>query len=120
MHADQIDIPAAVVAGLVADQFPQWRTRPVRPIPSTGTVTVAVADNGIGVPDAHRRAIFDIFTRVDPGPGRGQGIGLATCHRIVGRHGGRIWAESQPGNGATFHFVLPRQDSAATPGSFSA
>jgi signal transduction histidine kinase len=73
----------------------------------TGTVTVTVADNGVGVPPEHRRAIFDMFTRVDAAPGTGQGIGLATCHRIVGRHGGRIWAEETDGGGTTIRFTIP-------------
>jgi signal transduction histidine kinase len=82
----------------------------------TVTVTVAVADNGIGVPGEHRRAIFDMFIRVDPTPGRGQGIGLATCHRIVARHGGRIGADETPGGGATIRFTIPGAPPADTRG----
>jgi light-regulated signal transduction histidine kinase (bacteriophytochrome) len=71
-----------------------------------------VADNGIGIDMAHARRIFEIFQRVSPEVDQsGTGIGLAVCERIVGRHGGRIWVESEPGRGARFHFTLVDQAS---------
>jgi signal transduction histidine kinase len=88
--------------------------RPDRP--SSVTVTVLpvpygwqfrVADNGTGIPEEHRQRVFRVFERVE-GTGRaGHGIGLATCQRIVDRHGGRIWAEHTPGGGTTVVFTLP-------------
>jgi signal transduction histidine kinase len=72
------------------------------------TAIFAVTDNGIGMEPEHAERIFQPFHRLhseDEYPG--SGIGLAVCERIVEQHGGRIWAQSAPGEGSVFRFTLP-------------
>ena len=69
----------------------------------------AVSDNGIGIDSKHLKQIFEVFKRLhhnrDEYPG--SGIGLSITQKIILHHGGRIWAESEPGHGSTFYFTIP-------------
>jgi PAS domain S-box-containing protein len=69
-----------------------------------------VEDNGIGIAPEHQETVFQIFQRVDPTASSGEGLGLTIVRRILDRHGGKVWLESEPGRGSRFHVSLPIGD----------
>ncbi len=71
-----------------------------------GQVELRISDTGVGIPAEELERIFDKFYQVGGAQTRGTGLGLAICKGIIEAHGGRIWAESRPGEGSTFVIVL--------------
>lgn len=66
-----------------------------------------IKDNGVGIPPAAKRRLFQVFQRFHPELSPGEGMGLAIVKRVVERHHGQVWAESEVGVGTTFHISLP-------------
>ncbi len=80
------------------------------PLSGEGYITVAITDTGAGMPEDDIERIFDKFYQTDHSMTRktgGTGLGLPICREIITKHGGRIWAASPPGEGATFAFEIP-------------
>jgi histidine kinase len=85
-----------------------------------GSVDVHVADTGPGIGPEHLPRLFERFYRADSARSQregGTGIGLAIARSVVEAHGGRIWAESEPGKGSVFTFELPVARAAETRGN---
>ncbi|HTX14553.1 MAG TPA: response regulator [Candidatus Baltobacteraceae bacterium] len=77
--------------------------------PALTRLHFAVKDTGVGVPEEKQKGIFEAFSQADGTMARkygGTGLGLTICTRLVSMMGGKIWVESQPGQGSTFHFTL--------------
>ena len=74
-----------------------------------GNVVYCLEDNGIGIAEKHQEKIFEIFHRLHPAADdvTGEGLGLSIVRRIIDRHGGKIWLESEPGKGSSFYVSLP-------------
>ena len=74
---------------------------------SGGDWLFVLKDNGIGIAPEYHKHVFGVFKRLHGSHIPGTGIGLAICQRVTERYGGKIWVESQVGNGSAFHFTLP-------------
>jgi signal transduction histidine kinase len=81
-------------------------------------VEVSVQDPGLGIPPDEQARVFQPYYRAPPdgrSSAEGSGLGLYICKTVVEAHGGRMWVESAPGQGAVFHFTVPRADYAGAP-----
>lgn len=90
----------------------------VSALENTPFVQVQISDNGLGIPPNALPHIFDRFYQARTGESEEQegfGLGLAICKEIVELHGGRIWAESNPGRGSTFYFTIPMYEEESAP-----
>ncbi|MGZ7047655.1 MAG: sensor histidine kinase, partial [Methanobacterium sp.] len=112
IHADENQI-TRVFQNLIGNAL-KFRNKDVQPKISVKTLkegdeyVFSVQDNGIGMEKQYSDHIFEVFKRLHPiGEYDGTGIGLAIVKRIMERHGGRIWVESEFGVGSTFYFTIP-------------
>jgi signal transduction histidine kinase len=102
-----------VFSNLVSNaiKYSRKKERPIVEIGSENSmdgITYFVRDNGAGFDPRYSEKLFNVFQRLHKVEEyEGTGVGLAIAHRIVSKHGGRIWAESEVGNGATFYLTLP-------------
>ncbi|WP_428156188.1 response regulator [Brevundimonas sp.] len=116
-----VDRLVQVVVNLLSNAAkfsPESGTVEVAVMPEARIVRLSVRDHGPGVPDAFRARIFTKFAQADGSDTRqrgGTGLGLAIAKEIAERHGGRLWFESAPGEGATFHLDLPMTVGDAAP-----
>lgn len=89
----------------------------VRVVEGAGGVEISVTDPGVGIPSHQLEAVFGLFYQAEDPVSRhtgGMGLGLYISREIITRHGGRIWANSRPGRGSTFHVSVPREPAPAT------
>jgi two-component system, chemotaxis family, sensor kinase Cph1 len=80
-----------------------------------GQAIYRVTDNGIGIAPEHEAKVFEIFQRLNPSSGTGEGLGLAIAQKIIERLNGKIWVKSEPGRGSKFYVSLPVADTSEAP-----
>jgi signal transduction histidine kinase len=107
------DLLRPVLRNLIGNAVKFSRDTPAAKVVVSGSTTakevvVCVRDNGIGFEAQQAARLFQPFRRLHEDRFEGSGVGLSIVRRAVERHGGRVWAESEPGKGAAFFFSLPR------------
>jgi chemotaxis family two-component system sensor kinase Cph1 len=113
VHADAA-LLRIVLVNLISNALKFTRPRPRARIEigcdaASADPAIFVRDNGVGFDMAYVSKLFGVFQRLHGNDEfEGTGIGLATVRRIIGRHGGRTWAEGAEDQGATLYFTLPR------------
>jgi len=102
-----------VISNLISNAIkfsPEGATILIRVTSDDYAINIAVADNGIGIPDEIKDHVFNIFTNAKRAGTAGEksfGLGLSICQQIIENHKGKIWFESNVNNGTTFHISLP-------------
>ncbi|HEY7609619.1 MAG TPA: ATP-binding protein [Alphaproteobacteria bacterium] len=120
MHCDQVRVRAVfhnlITNGVKYNDNAEKQIRIGWDENAEGEIVFSVSDNGIGIPEKHRDKVFSIFKRLHSGDkyGGGTGAGLAIVKKIVEQHRGRIWLDSEPGQGTTFHFTLDQTQASGT------
>jgi signal transduction histidine kinase len=108
---------AQVLQNLVGNALKYRGERPPRvhvsAVAASGETVFTVRDNGIGIDSKYKDQVFGLFKRLHGREFEGTGIGLAMCKKLVERAGGRIWVESDPGQGSAFFFTVPQASSTA-------
>ncbi len=109
VHGDSAEL-LEVFQNLISNALKYTKSTPhirVSAVPGPREHTFSVEDDGIGIEEQYHDRIFGLFKRLHSRDYPGTGIGLAICKRVVEKHGGRIWVESEPEHGANFRFTLP-------------
>jgi two-component system, chemotaxis family, sensor kinase Cph1 len=111
-YCDQVRVRAVfhnlITNGVKYNDSPEKQIRITWRENAEGETVFSVSDNGIGIAEKHQDKVFGIFKRLHSGDkyGGGTGAGLAIVKKIIERHKGRVWLDSEEGQGTTFHFTL--------------